>query len=194
MGCAWRTRGGPSRFAMALAALPLFALGPPARARAGSPQGLAFEEYATRAAFILSLAKFTEWPEGALPAGEPLAWRAGGKSPGPGPGIWPACPGWGGRSWSGGSAASRTSACQILYFPSAEEESLPPMQAKLAAQGVLTIGETSFFLGYGGALQLFKEDGRLRFILNRRVLDQSHLRMAAQVQRLAKQVIDRPAQ
>ena len=128
------------------------------------------------------------------PPGNPWPSACGGKSPGR------ALDDLAGVPWLGRKVVVRrfrrvadVQACQILYFPSAEEESLPPMQAKLAAQGVLTIGETSFFLGYGGALQLFKEDGRLRFILNRRVLDQSHLRMAAQVQRLAKQVIDRPA-
>jgi len=180
---------------MALAASSLSAHGPQPAPPQDPPRELSFEEYATRAAFLLSLAKFTEWPEGLLPPGEPLAIGVVGESP-----LGRALDDLAKAPWLGRKVVVRrfrraadVQACHILYFPSAEEESLPPMQARLAAQGVLTVGETSFFLGYGGALQLFKQDGRLRFILNRWVLDQSHLRVAAQVQRLAKQVIDRPA-
>ncbi|MBI3129938.1 MAG: YfiR family protein [Acidobacteria bacterium] len=159
-----------------------------------APQGIRFEEYETRAAFLLSLAKFTEWPEEALPAGDPLSIGIVGDSP-----MAPALEALGQGTLLGRKLVIRrfrnafeVQPCHILYFTSGEERFLPNLRTKLAAQGVLTIGETSFFLGYGGALHLFSEDGRLRFVLNRAALDQSHLRVAVQVQRLAKQVINQP--
>ncbi|HJV22251.1 MAG TPA: YfiR family protein [Holophagaceae bacterium] len=157
-------------------------------------QGIRYEEYETRAAFLLSLAKFTEWPEGAIPVGEPISLGVVGDSP-----MAPALEALGQGTLLGRKIvirrfrnASEVQPCHILYFTSAEERFLPNLRAKLAAHGTLTVGETSFFLGYGGALHLFSEDGRLRFVLNRAALDQSRLRVAVQVQRLAKQVINQP--
>ncbi|MDR3669600.1 MAG: YfiR family protein [Holophaga sp.] len=190
---AWRKRRGlyPAR-AVVLAGWILLAHGP--LAASASTQALAFEEYETRAAFILSLAKFTEWPETSLPPGEPLVIGVMGESP-----LARALDGLARAPWMGRRVLVRrlrrspeAQGCQILYFPGAEEQALPAIRTRLAAQGTLTIGETSFFMGYGGAMQLFNENGKLRFILNRSVLDQSRLRVAAQVQRLAKQVINQP--
>jgi hypothetical protein len=155
---------------------------------------LAFEEYETRAAFLVSLAKFTDWPDTAPAGTESLVIGVLGDSP-----LVQALerlskvPGGGRRIVPKRfRRVADAQACHILYFPAAEEQALPALRNRLAAQSVLTVGETSFFLGYGGAVQLFNEGGRLRFILNRPVLDQSRLHIAAQVQRLAKQVIDQP--
>jgi len=192
---AWRTRGGSCpACAVVLAACLLLPPGPLAAAPADPAQELAFEEYATRAAFLLSLAKFTEWPEHSLPSGEPLVVGVLGDTP-----LSRALDGLAKEPWMGRKVvvkrlrrASEAQGCHILYFPTAEEQALPALRAQLAAQATLTVGETSFFMGYGGAMQLFNEHGKLRFILNRSVLDQSHLQVAAQVQRLAKQVINHP--
>lgn len=188
-----RTRSCSAR-AMALAACGLLVHGPQAAAPAVPAQELRFEEYATRAAFLLSLAKFTEWPEHSLPSGEPLVVGVLGESP-----MVQALDTLARSPWMGRRVvvkrlrrASEAPGCHILYFPAAEEQALPAMRAQLAAQATLTVGETSFFMGYGGAMQLFNENGKLRFILNRSVLDQSRLQVAAQAQRLAKQVINQP--
>jgi hypothetical protein len=149
------------------------------------------EEYEARAAFLLSLAKFTEWPEEALPPGEPLVLGVLGESP-----MGGALEALASTQVQGRKivvrrfrTASEVQPCHMLYFPTAEERQLQALAPRLAGHGVFTVGETSFFLGFGGALQLFTEEGRMRFVLNRAALDQSHLRVSAQVQRLAKQIL-----
>ncbi len=161
---------------------------------AANQKGIRYEEYETRAAFLLSLAKFTEWPEEAFTPGEPLSIGIVGESP-----MASALETLAQSTLLGRKVlirkfrnASEAQPCHILYFTSEEERFLPALRGRLATRGVLTMGETSFFLGYGGALHLFSEDGRLRFVLNRAALDQSRLRVSAQVQRLAKQVINQP--
>jgi hypothetical protein len=151
------------------------------------------EEYEARAAFLLSLAKYTEWPDDASPAGEPLLIGVMGDGPMAGA-LEGLAPTFQGRKVL--VKRFRTSAevqpCHILYFPVAEERHLPGLQSRLAGRSVLTVGETSFFLGFGGSLHLFNEDGRLRFVLNRTSLEQAHLRVSAQVQRLAKSILPNP--
>ena len=153
-----------------------------------------FEEFEIRAAFLFSLAKFTDWPEQSLPAGSPLIIGVVGTSPmalaleraaiGPLQGHRIVVKRF--------RPADEVPACHILYFPQAEERFLPAIRDRLSRQAVFTIGETSFFLGYGGALQLFTEEGRLRFVINRPALDHANLRVPAKVQRLAKHVIQQP--
>lgn len=180
------------RFACAVALWSLALHGSPSVPAPEASGEASYEEYETRAAFLLSLAKFTQWPDRSLPPGEPLVVGVLGDSP-----LAEGMESLARNPWLGRKVvvrrfrrASEIQACNILYFPREEEQALPGLKARLAAEGVLTVGETSFFIGYGGALQLFKEGGRLRFILNRPALDQAHLRVAAQAQTLAKKVIE----
>lgn len=155
----------------------------------------AYEEFEVRAVFLLSMAKFTEWPSEALPEGAPLVIGVLGDSP-----MGPALEALAGakagdrrivvRRFRGASDVQQP--CHILYFSASEERQMSTLRRKLEASSVLTVGETSFFLGFGGALHLFQEEGRMRFTLNRASLDRSRLRVAAQVQRLAKQVVVQP--
>lgn len=152
------------------------------------------EEYEARAAFLLSLAKFTEWPAEAGAPGEPFLIGVLGDSP-MGPALESIAP----PTFQGRRLIIRrfrtlaeVQPCHILYFPSAEERHLPSLAPRLAKHGVLTVGETSFFLGFGGAIHLFNEEGRLRFVLNRTALDHAHVHLSAQVQRLAKSVLQLP--
>lgn len=148
-----------------------------------------FGEYEVRVAFLLVFAKYTEWPESTLPAGSPLVVGMMGE--------WPV----GFQDLTKASIKGRRvilkqfrnpseiQSCQILYFPSDQERLLPELKKKLAAMNVLTVGETSRFIGYGGALQVFSEDGRLRFVINRTALTQASLRVEAKALNLAKQVL-----
>ncbi len=148
------------------------------------------EEYEARAAFLLSLAKYTEWPEESLPPGEPLLVGVVGDGP-MAAALDTLAPSFQGRKVvvKRFHTGADVQPCHILYFPVSEERHLSGLHARLAGRSVLTVGETSFFLGFGGTIHLFNEEGRLRFVLNRTALEQAHLRISAQVQRLAKSIL-----
>jgi hypothetical protein len=152
------------------------------------------EEYEARAAFLLSIAKFTEWPEEGTSPGDPFVIGVLGDSPMAAALGSLAPPSLHGRKVvvRRFRAVGEVQPCHILYFPSSEERHLQTLAPRLAGHSVLTMGETSFFLGFGGAIHLFNEEGRLRFVLNRTALDQAHLHVSAQVQRLAKSVLQLP--
>lgn len=149
-----------------------------------------YEEYETRAAFLVIFAKYSEWPSNRL--SDAFVIGILGDTP-----FGPAL-----EQVNLGSVKNRKvvvkrfrsvselQPCNILYFPSAEEHQLAGLRGRLAAENVLTVGETSLFLGLGGGLQLFQEEGHLRFVVNLAVLDQSHIRVEAKALSLAKRVIN----
>ncbi|GLH73736.1 hypothetical protein GETHLI_22380 [Geothrix limicola] len=195
-----RCRGaGAGQGRRGLAGILLLALPWTPALSAGAPEAYlrpqAFEEYETRAALLLSVAKFTEWPGEAFREGDAFVIGVLGESP-----IAAALEQMSGLTLQGRKvvvrrfrSSSELQACHVLYFARAEERSMAQLKDRLASRYVLTIGETSFFLGFGGAIQLFREEGgRLRFVLNRSALDQSRLRVAPQVQKFAKQIYIQP--
>jgi hypothetical protein len=161
---------------------------------AGVQQKTGFEENQVRAAFLHAFAKYTEWPEATLPARETLIIGVMGDGP-----FAQALEGLPLGNVKGRKvavkrfrSASDVQPCHILYFPSEEEALLAGMRKRLAAWNVLTVGETSRFLGLGGAIQLFHEEGRLRFVVNRATLEKSSLQVEAKALKLAKTVIYQP--
>jgi hypothetical protein len=159
-----------------------------------SEEHLKYAEYEVRTAFLLVFAKYTEWPESILPAGNPLVIGVMGDVPL-------------GLNYENNANLSNggrgivikrfhgfadLQPCHILYFSADQERLLPKMRDKLASGSVLTVGETSLFIGYGGAIQLFSEGGRLHFTVNRTALDHSKIRVEAKALALAKQVFTQP--
>jgi hypothetical protein len=178
------------------ALLAMFTAGGPLPAETIRNSGFAikskYEEYEVRTAFLLVFAKYTEWPESALPLGSPLVIGVMGDAP---LGSIPdslAATGINGRKVviKRFRTPGEIQPCQILYFPADQERLLPKLRGKLLGSSVLTVGETSLFIGFGGAIQLFNEEGRLRFTVNRTVLDQSRIRVEAKALVLAKQVFN----
>lgn len=154
-----------------------------------------FEESETRAAFLFVFAEYTEWPTPRLAAKEPFVMGVVGDSP-VGRALEKLAPG---AHVQGHRVVVRqlkglgeTAGCHLVYFPALAERQLPEARRRLAEEGVLTVGETNFFVGFGGAVHLFQEEGSLRFVVNRAVLDQSRLRVASRALNLAKKVINEP--
>lgn len=154
-----------------------------------------YEEYETRAAFLIVFAKYTEWPAQRLGPDQPFIVGVVGESP-----LGPALAKQAGNTTVKGHrilvkqfrTATEAQGCHLLYFPTAVERQLPESKGRLAQEGVLTVGETNFFMGFGGGVHLFNEEGSLQFVVNRAVLDQSHLRVASRALNLAKKVITTP--
>lgn len=154
-----------------------------------------YEESETRAAFLFVFADYTEWPSQRLGGKDPFVVGIVGDSP-VGQALEKQSPG---VMVQGHRVVVRrfrslaeAQGCHLLYFPASVERQLPEAKRRLAEDGVLTVGETNFFLGFGGAVHLFQEEGSLRFVVNRAVLDQSRLRVASRALALAKKVIHEP--
>jgi len=148
-------------------------------------------EYEARADFLLLFAKYTQWPESALPGGsEEFVIGVVGEDP-----FGTALNLHSGSIIQGRKlvirhfrTAARITPCQILYFPSAEEHLLPSLREKILEWNVLTVGETPHFIETGGMLWLFTEGERLRFEVNLGALNLARVRVEAKVLRFAKPV------
>lgn len=193
--------GGHGRLVASFLAGPLLALilascmAAPAQAEAlhrGAEARQKYEEYEIRAAFLMVFAKYTEWPAQRLGPEQPVIMGVVGDSP-----IAPALEKLAGNATVNGHkvmvrhlrTVAEAQGCHLLYFPAAVERQLQEVRGRLAQEGVLTVGETSFFMGFGGGVHLFHEEGSLQFVVNRAVLDQSRLRVASKALNLAKKVI-----
>jgi hypothetical protein len=141
------------------------------------------QEEDLRAALVLGFARFTEWPgprEGAIVIGvygraslaAALERVSAGKTVN-------------GRSVQVRQlrAGSPSAGCSILYYgrlpgPKLKEAMAEPRGA------VLTIGEDDRFLGAGGAVYLFEEDGRISFEANLAALQAASVTISSKLLRL----------
>ena len=161
----------------------------------GAEERQKYEEYETRAAFIFVFAKYTEWLPQRMGPNDPFVVGILGDSP-----LGQALEKQASLTTVQGHKvlvkrfrnATEVQDCHLLYFPAQTERQLLDLRSRLAQEGVLTVGETSFFLGFGGGVHLFREEGSLHFVVNRAVLEQSRLRVASRALNLAKKVIAEP--
>jgi len=148
-------------------------------------------EYEARAAFLILLSKYTQWPERNPSEGEnEFVIGVVGEDPfGAALGVFE------GSHLKGRKVVvrrfrdpARLGSCQVLYFPVQEERQFPGLKEKLMAWNTLAIGESPQFLGMGGGIRLYTEGGYLRFDVNLGALDQARVRVEAKVLRLARKV------
>ena len=129
-------------------------------------------EPALKAAFILSFAKFTEWPADALPAAKPLVMcvlgddavgdeleRAVKARVIDGRSLTVAC------RWPP-VVPHRT--CHVLYLSGMPSSQASQVIASLHDTPVLTISDLDGFTELGGIAQFYFEQGRLRFTIHLR--------------------------
>jgi hypothetical protein len=148
-----------------------------------------------RAAFLVVFAKYTQWPDSRMPAeGEEFVVGVLGDDPLvaalkalPDPRVM-------GRKVviKRFTTPAELQRCQVLFFPKSQEGHFPQLRDRLAAQSVLTVGETARFCDLGGAFRFIEEASRLKFIVNLSALEQAHLRVEPKALRLAKSIITKP--
>ncbi len=151
-------------------------------------------EYEVRAAFLVAFAKYTQWPDRVLPQpGGELVVGVLGEDP-----FGTALDALHGERVQGFRVAVKrfrspgeAQKCQVLYFPQGQERHLPALRDWIARHAVLTVGENARFLELGGALFLFSESERLRFIVDQAALDRAGLGMDAKALSLAKRVLNK---
>lgn len=80
--------------------------------------------------------------------------------------------------------ASATPAVHMLYLPDAA----PGLLAQLAKGQILTVGWSAGFVRQGGMIRLLNDSNRVRFDINRTVIESSGLKVSARLLQLARRV------
>jgi len=150
-------------------------------------------EYQVKAAFLFNFAKFVEWPADAfLSADAPLQICVLGQDPF-------------GRDFEqviedktvNGHrleiihplGVPQAKACQILFIPTSEKSQMRQILQGLRGSSVLTVGDTDGFAKMGGVINFVLDDGRVRFEINLKAAEQSHLKLSARLLTVAKLVL-----
>jgi hypothetical protein len=154
--------------------------------RADEPTG----EYKVKAAFIYNFAQFVDWPDTAFTTADaPFVVAVVGKDPFEGI-LEQVVAGKhvGARRVvvQHFDSADQIGACQILFVPTTEDDSLSRIVQKVQNSAVLTIGESEDFCSSGGFIRLFTEDNKVRFEINQEAAEQVGLRISSKLLKLAR--------
>ena len=161
---------------------------PPAQA-----QGPVADEYAVKAACVLSVARFVEWPPrdkqsqpdgarvcvlGADPIGETVEEVAHGKQLHGHP-----------VEVFRGRRLSELGDCDVLFIAASEHDRLHQHLDALKGQPVLTVSDAPGFAAGGGMVGLCLEDRRVCIEVNRIAIGQAGLEVSSRLLALAREVI-----
>jgi hypothetical protein len=179
-------RGGGARASVLAVALLLCAgAAPPPVAAAGDAAA------ALRAAFLYTLARFTEWPTD-NPAG-PITMCVGGDDA-----VDEALVRLAGHRQIGGRTVAvmrladpaRPPACHLLYLAGDEAARHTEALRAVAPQAVLTVGDGEQFVRTGGVAALFMDSGRMRFAINPDAMLRARLRISSKLLGIARLLRD----
>lgn len=143
-------------------------------------------DHDARAAVLINLFRFIEWPEGAQTGGALILGVIGAED-------FQAIS----RFVNGRQAGNRrvhvravrtveeARACHMLYVNHSHIAKMPAMQPALDQAHVLTVGESPHFLLAGGAVNLAVTGGRARFDINRDAAARAGLKMNSHLLNLA---------
>ncbi len=150
-------------------------------------------EVTLKAAFLYNFAKFTEWPEDALPKAAPLVACVIGDQA-VGDALQQTAKG---RLVSGHLiSVSRLSvegpwpSCHLLYVSGVAVKQAAQVATALRGAPVLTISDLDEFARLGGIAQFFVENGKMRFGINLASAKRSRLQLSSKLLALAELVAD----
>jgi hypothetical protein len=148
-----------------------------------------------RAAFLYNFAKFTTWPEDALPARQRLSLCVVGDTA-----VADALE----QAIRGRAAAGHelsvevikpegdVRSCHLLYVGARESHRAVEMIAAVKGAPVLTVSEANGFAESGGVAQLIVENDRMRFAINVAAAGRARLNLSSRLLSLAAIVKDKP--
>ncbi len=90
------------------------------------------------------------------------------------------------------TALHEAAPCSVLYLSGSEEGRLTPILAAAQTMSVLTVSDMRDFAARGGAIGLVSVQGRIRFEVNRRAAQESHLELSSELLKVAVKVIEKP--
>ena len=142
---------------------------------------------ALSAAFVFNFAKFTDWPK--LPSAAPIMACVYGDDA-----IAVALTDLvRGQNISGHAIEVRTSKdeaalrlCQVLFVAAAEIRRLQATLASLGALPVLTVSDSTGFALTGGIIEMYVDDGKMRFAINVTAVERSGLHLNPRLLGLAR--------
>ena len=153
--------------------------------------GQSANEFQVKSAYLYNFAKLAEWPAASLPAANsPMVFclLGGGDSF---EGVLRATVA--GKTVGGHSVTVRTAEstedlgpCHVVFVRAAERARTPAVSEVTAGKGILLIGEDRGFLSDGGMLNMFMEDGKVRFQVNMAALQRAGFRYDASVLAMAR--------
>ncbi|MEO8077044.1 MAG: YfiR family protein [Acidobacteriota bacterium] len=179
----WRRIGGRCGLAALLTATALTSSG--AAQSATAPQ--------LKAAYVFNFALFTEWPPEAVPAGSPLTLCIVNDD-----GIAEAVDRLvKGRAVEGHALVVRglklgatLPPCHVLYVAGADLKRSLQVIETVRGSLVLTVSDAARFADSGGMVQLYVEDGRMRFAVNLDALQRARMRLSSRALGVARIVRD----
>ncbi len=153
-------------------------------------QAQSLEEHDAKAAFVLKLVNFVQWPSngsndlvigfiGADQTSEALQRLASGKLVN-GRGI----------TVRRLSQDGDLKACQVIFLGAAGRKDFPSVLERLRGTSVLTVGESDGFGQRGGMINILLNDGRIRFEVNPHAAERAHLQISSRLLSLATIVAD----
>ena len=147
-------------------------------------------EPALKAAFIYNFAKFTEWPAGVTPAGQPLVMCVLGDAA-VGDALERAVKGreLAGRSMTVWRVApvDPQRVCHVLYVSRVTAAQAAQAVAGVRDLPVLTISDAEGFSEQGGIAQFFFEHGQLRFSVDLACAKRARLQISSRLLTLRRQ-------
>jgi hypothetical protein len=149
-----------------------------------------------KAAFLFNFARFADWP--ALPPDAPIVLCVSGDDP-----LASALASTlrGQAAENRGVAVTRLAsgdaswrACQVLFIGGANKSQIARVVGDAATMPILTVSDTARFAEAGGMIELYLDNGRMRFAINIDAVQRSHVRLSSRLLGLAKIVREPHAQ
>lgn len=148
-------------------------------------------EYQLKAVFLLNFARYATWPEQSLPENDPIDICVLGRDP-----FGAHLAGLESRQAQGRdvrilypATATEARQCDVVFVSGSELRRLNVTLRELANAPVLTVSDIEGFVEAGGAIGFVTEDDRVRFDINRNTLERDHIKLSAQLLKLARKLI-----
>lgn len=169
----------------------LLGVGALALAPRAPAQEAASLEYQVKAVFLLRIAQFTDWPADSEQLAQPFVIGVLGEDP------------FGSileQAVAGERISSRPivvrryagladlAPCDLLFIAASHKQATLQVLARLRTAQTLTVADFPGFVGRGGAVELFLDEGRVRFRIDRDAAQASGLVLRSQLLRAAASV------
>ncbi len=83
-----------------------------------------------------------------------------------------------------------TAQCNILFISSSEENRMDSILSAARRSGMLTVSDIPHFAERGGIIEFVMQQDKIRFEVNRRAAERSHLALSSELLKVAIKVID----